>query len=93
MFQKFSDALKHIVKWKVTIVVHLKIIPSLTNYLDDFLFVVILQFICNQMVHTFRQICAEINCPMSEDKTKCTSQLIIFLGILLNGKLLTLSIP
>ena len=90
-FQKFSDGLKHIAHWRITMRLHIN--PSITNYLDDFLFAAITRWICNQMVLIFLQICKEINCPMSPEKTEWATQLIVFLGILLNGKLMVMSVP
>ena len=45
------------------------------------------------MIQQFLDLCAEIGVPISMDKTEWGSTLIIFLGILLDGKTLTLSIP
>ena len=38
IFQAFSDALKHIVQWKIRITMFIE--PAISNYLDDFLFIV-----------------------------------------------------
>ena len=65
----------------------------MTNYLDDFLFAVITAFLCNRMVQIFLDLCQEINCPVAKEKTEFATQIIIFLGVLLNGRMLTLSIP
>ena len=83
IFQRFSDALKHIIQARIT---QLWVATSsVTNYLDDFLFLVIAQALCNTMVDKFILLCKEINCPISLEKTECMSPLIIFLGILLDG--------
>ena len=90
IFQEFSDALAHIVKFKIIIVDN----PALMNYLDDFLFIAMQAAICNAMMGTFLQICADIGCPISEDKTsKCGMDVIVFLGMLLNGHAQIFSIP
>ena len=86
----FSDALRHIVEWKVSMTMFIQ--PVLTNYFDDFLFLAINAILCNGQVRVFLQICATIDCPISMEKTEWASQLLTFLGILLNGKMLTLSI-
>ena len=91
IFQAFSDALRHIVEWKITMTMFIE--PALTNYLDDFLFLAINAILCNGQVRVFLQICATIGCPISMEKTEWASQLLTFLGILMNGKMLTLSIP
>ena len=65
----------------------------MSNYLDDFLFAVLTRLICNHMVQAFLDICKEINCPVSDEKTMWATEIIVFLGILLDGqyKLLALS--
>ena len=91
LFQEFSDALKHLAQWRITIL--LKIPPMITNYLDDFLFAAITAILCNKMLNIFLGICSEINCPISAEKTEWATQFIIFLGILLNGQQMVLSVP
>ena len=53
----------------------------------------LLKIVCDNMMRIFLQVCLEINCPINEDKTEWATQLIIFLGILLNGRTLTMSVP
>ena len=91
-FQAFSDAIKHIVEWKISLVLYVKV-PCITNYLDNFLFIAISLIICNGMIEIFMEICVQIGCPISLEKTKWALQLLIFLGILMNGRALTLCIP
>ena len=90
VFQSFSDALRHITEAKLTAIL---IYPAITNYLDDFLFIAISVNICNGIVDKFLYICQVINCPISMDKTEWATQLIVFLGVLLNGSSRTLAIP
>ena len=45
------------------------------------------------MVRHFLDFCKDIHCPVSMDKTEMATSLISFLGVLLNGKTFTLSIP
>ena len=45
------------------------------------------------MVHAYLSLCAEINFPLSEEKTAWATQIIIFLGMLLNTVTQTISIP
>ena len=39
------------------------------------------------------ELCSEINLPVAIEKTEWATTLIVFLGILLNGRTLTLSVP
>ena len=48
---------------------------------------------CNYMVSQFLLLCEELGILISLDKTEWASELIVFLGILLNGRDLSLSIP
>ena len=66
--------------------------PALTNYLDDFLFIALQVAICNAMMSTFLQICGDIGCQISEDKTEWGTEIIVFLGMLLNGPVHVVSI-
>ena len=86
-FQRISNALKHIVEvleqaWNV-----------ISNYLDDFLFVHYIRSQCNRVLRKFIKICQEICFPVAEDKTEWAAEIIVFLGIVLNGRQLTLMIP
>ena len=65
----------------------------ITNYLDDFLFLAFLEVECNSLMETFFSLCKRIGCPLSLDKTEYATTEIVFLGMLLNGILLCLSIP
>ena len=87
VFQMFSDALKHIFEF----ITERK--SRVTNYLDDFLFIALLKEICDRLVRRFIQLCAELNCPLSEEKTEWGSTTVVFLGFLLNSRMFTLSIP
>ena len=80
LFQEFSDSLRHLIET----ITHTK--WQTTNYLDDFLFVEICEQRCNRLVNSFIQLCKQINCPLSEEKTERASTRMIFLGILLDGE-------
>ena len=84
-FQLFSDALAHIVQQKLGL--------KVVNYLDDFLFINPQQEICDQMVRKFLDICEQVHCPVSAEKTEWSSNVMIFLGILLDGVNCCLAIP
>ena len=86
-FQHFSDSLRHIFQWR------LGQKNSLTNYLDDFLFVAKFLYLCNRYIQLFLDICEEIGVPMSDEKTEWASSQMTFLGMLLDGKKWLLSIP
>ena len=75
-FQRFSNAVAHIVRFKTQ--------EDLVNYLDDFLFVALLRAWCNQQVQTFLEVCKTIRFPVSLEKTfwGCTS--LTFLGLLVD---------
>ena len=67
--------------------------PAITNYLDDFLFIAICIHICKMMMETFLTVCQKIGCPISDEKTEWPTPVLTFLGTLLNGTALTISIP
>ena len=85
-FQRFSDVVAHILKsrvpdwWKI-------------NYLDDYLFVSFLRESCNEQIRIFLNICKEINFPVSMEKTYSVTNVLIFLGFLLNTISQMVSIP
>ena len=64
-----------------------------TNYLDDFLFIATAQQVCDGMLTTFMDLCADICFPVAEDKTEYATSQIIFLGIILDGVRPLLVIP
>ena len=84
-FQLFSDALVHILETKLNITV--------TNYLDDFLFMAPTKEVCNNWMDHFLNICQSIGCPVSEEKTVIATDVITFLGVLLDGQNHVLAIP
>ena len=86
IFQRFFNALCHIAKVKSGR-------KSITNYLDNFLFVAYTQMLCNSMIQGFLNMCDRIGVPIAEDKTEWACTIITFLGILLNGTNMTLGIP
>ena len=87
IFQDFSDALAHILKSWV------KQNNCLSNYLDDFLFLALTQLWCDHLVESFLKLCAMVGCPVAEEKTEWGMTLIVFLGILFDGKRWVLAVP
>ena len=85
-FQRFSDALKHLIQYRMAC-------NSINNYLDDFLFVVATHLLCNYLIQEFLDMCDEPGVPIALDKTEWATINIVFLGILLDGKNMTLVIP
>ena len=81
-FQRFSNALKHITEFQIG---HK---DSITNYLDDFLFVAPDKATCNAMVSSFIDICNQLGVPVAHEKTEFATT-----KILLNGVSFTLALP
>ena len=75
-FQRFSNALAHIVRVKSG--------KDTLNYLDDFFFVSIMKLICDKQIKLFIMICNLINFPISLDKTFWGETQIVFLGTLID---------
>ena len=59
-FQRVSDAIQHILKYRSK--------SEANNYLDNFLFIALLKAICNGQVQTFIDLSKEINFPLSMEK-------------------------
>ena len=66
---------------------------SVSNYLDDYLFMALSIMRCNYLLRTFLELCANIGCPVSEEKTEWASVRTVFLGIMLDGEWRILIIP
>ena len=64
-----------------------------SHYLDDFLFIHLLRKICKWFMDKLASICSFLGAPLSEEKCEGPCQILSFLGLLLNFKELTLSIP
>ena len=93
IFQAFSDALAHLARFRIAVEKQLTKCPALTNYLDDFIFMALRVYLCNMMMQAFLDLCQEINCPISDEKTEWGASMMIFLGMLLNGHQHMISIP
>ena len=75
-FQRFSNAVKHIVQWKTG--------SKLVNYLDDYFFAALLKLICNNQVREFLSVCQAISFPVSMEKTFWATAKLEFLGLLID---------
>ena len=75
-FQRFSNAVKHIVHWRTK--------SNLINYLDDFFFVALLKLLCNNQIKEFLRICELIQFPVSLEKTFWATTKLVFLGLLID---------
>ena len=87
-YQRFSNALKHLLLHKTNTKG-----KALTNYLDDFLFIAICKWMCDQMIQSFFDLCEELNVPVTTEKREWSSTLIVFLSILIDGLNFVLSLP
>ena len=79
IFQRFSNALKHIIKTTTGRPY------SCCNYLDDYLFCGPTKQNANLLVRTFVERTKEIGLTVAEEKTEFGTPRIIFLGILIVG--------
>ena len=86
-FQRVSNGLRHIVEFKAGIP------KSITNYLDDFLYIAFALRTCNFLTKTFMDVCFQLGIPVAAEKTVWGTRIIVFLGILLDGQFFRLSIP
>ena len=91
IFQDVSDALRHILQFRTAVrIPHNR---AINNYLDDFLFITTVMRLCNWLIQKFLDLCQEVGMPINMSKTEWASQLIVFLGILLNGVSFTITVP
>ena len=86
-FQRFSDAVAHLVRFKA------KIQIGPINYLDDFLFIAVMVHECDGQMEVFLTICEKINFPVSVEKTFWSTEILTFLGMLINTLDQVISIP
>ena len=85
LFQEFSDCVAHLVHYRTP--------KSVINYLDDYLLVDTIKRQCNSQVKVFLAVCKQINFPVSLEKTVWASFITVFLGLLLNTMMQTVSLP
>ena len=75
-FQRFSNAVKHMVQYKTK--------KNLVNYMDDFFFAQLLTLLCNGQVKQFLEICELIKLTVSLEKTYWATTKLVFLGLLID---------
>ena len=75
-FQRFSNAVKHIVCWRTK--------QDVVNYLDDYLFATMFKLLCNSQVKEFLSVCEMIAFPVSLEKTFWATTKLVFLGLLID---------
>lgn len=85
LYMKLSNALAHIFRTKSG--------GDINNFLDDFLTCKIDRVGCNSYLQVFIDICDEIQLPLAEEKTCLATQIIVFLGLLINTLTQTISLP
>ena len=90
IYQHVSDALAHLMHARECEAVR---VFCVVNYLDDFLFIEITKARCNALMQRFLDLCEDISLPASLEKTEWAEPLMVFLGNLLNGRNMTISIP
>lgn len=86
VFQRFSNSIANIFQHRTKCL-------RPTNFLDDFLQVNFLESTSWSNLVAYQRLCEQIGFPLSEDKTTYPSQIVVFLGFLLNSITQTVSIP
>ena len=61
-------------------------LKSVTNYLDDFLFIMMTLILCNRMIE-------ELGITVALNKTEWATTRLVFLGILLDCRFMKLAVP
>ena len=84
-FQRFSNAVSHLVKFATK--------RENVNYLDDFLFLALLARHCNVDIQAFLDICSLIKFPIALEKTFWATTRLVFLGILIDTQNQLLLLP
>ena len=84
-FQGFSNAIAYVMAKRTG--------KENVNYLDDFLFISLLCWFCNHQVNAFLEICRTIRFPVALEKICWATNLIIFLGMLIDTRAQLVLIP
>lgn len=85
LYENFSKAIAHIYTARTGV--------KGVSYLDDALQVGVGRDQTNRYLAVFLDICSQINMPISEEKTVFATQIIIFLGMIINAVTKTVEIP
>ena len=93
IFQWFSNALKFLIEFRMSVNSDMDTTDTVTNYLDDFLFLALTIMCCNFLIREFLHLCDQVGVPIAIDKTEWASDCVIFLGILLDGRHYIMRIP
>ena len=86
IFQRFSNAIAFLVKARSGG-------KDNVNYLDDFLFIALLKWLCDHQMHCFLEICKLVNFLVALEKTCWSTTRIIFLGLLIDSVAQVIIIP
>ena len=84
IFEKVGDLLQWIAQKSAK--------HPISRYLDDFFTAHILQQVCDMIMQTIHDICAEVGVPMSLNKRVFTTQVIEFLGLLIDTLLMIIRV-
>ena len=76
VFQAFSDSVAHIMKHRTG--------KELVNYLDDFLFIALMAYLCSRQLQAFMELCKDIGFSVSLEKTCWPTTQLVFLGLLID---------
>lgn len=88
LYMKLSNALAHIFRYQTR-----STAGDINNFLDDFQTAKLDRSGCNEYLRMFMQICDTINLPLSREKTCYAAREMVFLGLLINSLLQTVSLP
>ena len=86
LFEMFSTSLEWIILQKLNNV-------NVIHVLDDFLFIAPTFDLCEAALNIFLKICMDIGVPIAEEKTMGPSQVLPFVGIELDTKLMVARLP
>ena len=84
-FQAISDGIAAIVRHKNG--------KDTVNYLDDFFFAALLQWMLERQMENFMWVCSEIGFPVAFEKTVGCCQTLVFLGLLIDSVNQVVCIP
>lgn len=88
LYMKVSNALAHLFRYRTR-----RTKGDINNFLDDFHTCKKDEVGCNRYLKIFIDICNAIGLPLSEEKIQWATQVMVFLGLLINTILQTVSLP